>query len=236
MALRTSIRSAGRWLGAGVGFAAAAYATTVGLTWLRFGRAQQPAGDETDPVLDRFMPAYDIVERHHIRVEAPAAITFTAAREQDLMASSVIRAVFKARALMLRSAPDDEARPRTLIPQMLSLGWVILTEVPNREVVFGAVTKPWEPNPVFRSVPPDAFAAFAEPDYVKIAWTLRADPVVDGGSVFRTETRAVATAAAARDKFRRYWSFASPGIWLIRRMSLGPVKAEAERRTAAFAS
>jgi hypothetical protein len=48
-------------------------------------------------------------------------------------------------------------------------------------------------------------------------------------SVFRTETRAVATDAFARAKFRRYWSFVSPGIWLIRRMSLGPLKRE-ERR------
>ena len=37
---------------------------------------------------------------------------------------------------------------------------------------------------MFRSVPADEFAAFDEPDYVKIAWTLRADPVDDGTVVF----------------------------------------------------
>jgi hypothetical protein len=95
--------------------------------------------------------------------------------------------------------------------------------------VVGAVTKPWEPNPVFRSIPPDQFAAFAEPGYVKIAWTLRADPIDDGSSVFRTETRALATDPFARTRFRAYWSFLSPGIWLIRRMMLGPVKKAAER-------
>ena len=51
--------------------------------------------------------------------------------------------------------------------------------------------------------------------------------------MFRTETRAVATDAAARAKFRRYWSFLSPGIVLIRWLMLGPVKAEAERRAGA---
>ena len=108
--------------------------------------------------------------------------------------------------------------------------WVVLADVPDREVVVGAVTKPWEPNVTFRSVPADAFAAFAEPDYIKIAWTLRADPAHDGTSVFRTETRAVPTDAASRARFRRYWPVFSPGIKLIRRMALREVKARAEQR------
>jgi hypothetical protein len=48
--------------------------------------------------------------------------------------------------------------------------------------------------------------------------------------MFRTETRALATDATARARFRRYWAFASPGIALIRRLSLRPLRAEAERR------
>jgi hypothetical protein len=38
---------------------------------------------------------------------------------------------------------------------------------------------------------------------------------------------------AARAKFRRYWAVVSPGVGLIRRMMLEPVKREAERRAAA---
>ena len=51
-------------------------------------------------------------------------------------------------------------------------------------------------------------------------------------SVFRTETRAVATDVMARTRFRRYWSLLSPGTIVIRRMMLQPLKAEAERRAA----
>jgi hypothetical protein len=65
---------------------------------------------------------------------------------------------------------------------------------------------------------------------VKIAWTLRADPVDGEASIFRTETRAIATDAIARARFRRYWAFASPGIALIRHLSLRPLQREAERR------
>ena len=100
----------------------------------------------------------------------------------------------------------------------------------------GAVTQPWLANVVFRTLPPEEFVAFREPDYVKIAWTLRADPLTATESIFRTETRVVTTSPAARAKFRRYWAFASPGIILIRWASLGPLKAEAERRSRAAES
>jgi hypothetical protein len=110
----------------------------------------------------------------------------------------------------------------------------VLAEIPDREIVVGAVTKPWEPNVVFHALPPGEFAAFREPGYVKIVWTLRADPDGPGASVFRTETRALATDAIARGKFRIYWACFSPGIALIRRLSLGPLRREAERRAAAM--
>jgi hypothetical protein len=106
----------------------------------------------------------------------------------------------------------------------------VLAEVPGREIVMGAVTQPWHANVVFRPLPPDEFAAFNEPGYVKIVWTLRADPRGAHASIFRTETRAVATDAYARAKFRQYWSFLSPGIILIRWASLHPLKSKAERR------
>jgi hypothetical protein len=113
------------------------------------------------------------------------------------------------------------------------IGWGVLAERPGREIVMGAVTQPWLADVVFRPLPPEQFARFNEPGYVKIAWTLRADPAGETRSVFRTETRVVATDPGARRKFRRYWSFASPGIVLIRWLMLGPLKAEAEARVRA---
>src|SRR5262249_23604677 len=111
-----------------------------------------------------------------------------------------------------------------------ALGWGVLAEEPGREIVMGCVTQPWKASPTFRALPPDAFATSDDPDYVKIAWTLRVDPVAPGESIARTETRLIATDPRARAKFRWYWSVFSPGIVLIRHMALGLVKADAERR------
>lgn len=218
-------------IAAGAGLAVGAYAALVALGWARYGHASTGTGEEHDEQLERFVPRYDVVERHHIRVAAPASVTFAAAREQDLLDSPLTRAIFRARAIVLRAAPEREPAQRGgLLAQVQALGWGILVERPGREVVVGAVTKPWEANVTFRALPPDQFAAFSEPGFVKIAWTLRADPVSPGDSIFRTETRAVATDAEARRRFRRYWAFVSPGIATIRWLSLRPLKREAERR------
>ena len=174
------------------------------------------------------MPQYEICERHAIDSAAPADVALAAAKTFELESSRIVRAIFKGRELILRSSPDATTRPKGLLEFTKSIGWGVLAETPH-EIVMGAVTRPWEPNPAFRAVAPAEFAAFAEPGYVKIAWTLRADPTDDGGSTFRTETRAVATDPDARRKFRLYWSFLSPGIIAIREAMLRPLADAAER-------
>ena len=223
------------WLGSGasmlsacVGAAAVGYGACAAAAWFRYGHVRPATGQERDELLDRFLPDYDVVERHSIRVNAAAADTMIAARDQDLLAHPLTRSIFRMRELVLGATPDGRSRPRGLLASTLSLGWGVLAEVPDREIVVGAVTRPWEGNVEFRAVPPEEFAGFSQPGIVKIAWTLRADPLADGTSIFRTETRAAATDADARARFRRYWAFASPGIGLIRRLSLAPLKRAAE--------
>jgi hypothetical protein len=225
------LRTAARVAAGVVGLGAVGYVTYAAVTWLRYGHVIAGiAGGSPDPLLDTFMPGYEIVERHQIPVDASADITLAAAREQELLQLPVVRSLFKARELVLGSTPSQRPVPPGLLAQVLALGWVVLAEVPGREVVVGAVTRPWEANVVFRGLPPQEFAAFDEPAYIKIIWSLRADPVDANHSIFRTETRAVATDAVARTRFRAYWSLASPGIRLIRRLSLAPLKSAAERR------
>jgi len=224
------VRTAARWSAAALGVAAAAYGTYAGVTWYRYGHAAPPSSAEEDRLLDGFIRTYEVVERHQIRIAAPAAVTLAAARETDLQGSRLIRTIIRAREVILGATPDDRPRPRGLLAETQSLGWGVLAEIPGREVVVGAVTKPWEANVTFRALPPDQFATFNEPGYVKIVWTLRAVPITATESLFRTETRAIATDAAARRKFRRYWSLLSPGIIAIRWAVLGPLKKEAERR------
>ena len=225
------IASTAKVLAAGIGLGAAGYAAFAAVAWLRYGRTRPATGADKDDLLDRFMPNYEICGRHKIHVAATPEVALAASAETEFEQSPLIRAIFKAREWILRSAPALSNVPRGLLAQTQALGWGMLAQKQGREIVMGCVTKPWEANPVFRALPPEEFAAFHEPGYVKIAWTLKADPDGEGECTLHTETRAIATDPAARRKFRRYWALLSPGILLIRGLMLPGAKAEAERRS-----
>lgn len=76
-----------RVIGVLAGTAAAAalgYAGYVAVTWCRYGRTEPGPSPSSDPLLDRFMPRYEVRERHHTRVHAPASVTFAAAKQASL--------------------------------------------------------------------------------------------------------------------------------------------------------
>jgi hypothetical protein len=185
--------------------------------------------------LDRFIPIWEVRERHQTVVAAPAEVTWAAARALDLRQSPLVRAIFRARELLMGSAPALRPAVGDFVTEMLALGWRVLAEEPGRTLVMGAVTQPWKADVVFRGLPPEEFTRFAEPGYAKIAWTLEAEPCGAGRSVFRTETRVVTTDPGSRRRFRRYWVLLSAGIRLIRYASLRLVRREAERRARAGA-
>jgi hypothetical protein len=207
--------------------AALGYLGYVAVTWYRYGRTDSACA--SDPLLDRFFPGYEVRECHDKRVQAPASLTLATAKQISFRRSPVVRGIFALRSIpsRLRGTPQriDE---RGILQETLSLGWGVLAETPGREIVMGAVTQPWKADVVFRALPPERFAAFAEPGYVKIAWTLRADPIGSSNCVFRTETRVIATDAESRRRFRRYWAFLSPGILIIRYEILRLLKMETE--------
>jgi len=219
---------AGRILGGGVAAAALVGIAYVAWTWRRYGRVEHRGGQ--DPLLDRFLPVFEVAERHRIAVAAPAPVAFAAALRLDLERSPVVRAIFAGRELLMRAAPAPEVGSDSFLSRVLSLGWGILAEEPGREIVLGAVTKPWEANVKFRSLPPGEFAAFAEPGYAKIVWNLAVDPLGPGRSVCRTETRVTTTDPESRRRFRRYWSLVSPGVRLIRWETLRLIRRDAEQR------
>jgi hypothetical protein len=210
------------------------YAAYVASTWYRYGRTPAPSSRfelRDGSLIERFMPTCEVAERHEIRVDAPAEYTFAAARDMDVNRSALVRAIFALRTLpsrWRRELPERSSMP--LLAETLALGWRILAEIPERELVVGAVTQPWRAEVKFRGVDPNAFAGFAEPGYAKIVWTLEAESLGPATSRFRTETRVSTTDPRSRRLFRRYWAVLSPGILLIRRESLKLVKADAERR------
>ena len=218
----------GRVIGAAAATVALLGLGYVGVTWWRYGR--HTSSGHPDPLLDRLMPTYEVREQHEIKVAAPAEVTDAVARELNLRGSALVRAIFRGRELVMGSKPTRREQQQNFLTEVLGLGWQMLADEPGRELVVGAATQPWEANVVFRGLSPEEFAAFAEPGYVRIVWTLAIEPTAEDRSIFRTETRVATTDPESRERFRRYWSFLSPGILLIRYEILRLIRGEAERR------
>ncbi|HEU5183891.1 MAG TPA: hypothetical protein VFU01_04945 [Gemmatimonadaceae bacterium] len=214
--------------GGGVGALALFGFGYIARNWYRYGKVSK--NGKTDLLLDRFMPTYEVRERHETRVAAPVAIAYEAVRRMDMNRSRLVRGMFRARAIALRAKPEPLPQLEGFLEQAQSLGWGILAEEPGREIVLGAVTKPWMANVHFERLDPGRFTAFDGPGYVKIAFTMVAEPVDARSSIVKTETRVITTDRYARKRFRRYWTVVSPGVRLIRVEALRLVRADAERR------
>jgi hypothetical protein len=179
--------------------------------------------------VESLIPVPDASDRHERQVAADAGRAFAALRALDFNDLQIVRLIFAARPLLLLSRPGPPLPRGAFVDTAVAGGWRIVHEVPGREVIAAAVTQPWEPHVVFRGMPASDFLAFDEPNHVKIAWSLGARDAGPGRSVLYTETRAAATDAAARQRFRRYWMIVGQGIRLIRRIALAHVVRQLSR-------
>jgi hypothetical protein len=164
-------------------------------------------------LLDAVLPAWDVRETHGIRIAAPAERILSAVREAAPADAPLLRALFA-----LRGLPARAHEP--IWEQLLRGGFVQLAEEPGRELVGGAVGRPWNLfEPLLRGVD---FAAFDEPRYAKMAFGFHA---LDG--LLTTETRVLLTDDEARRRFARYWRVVGPLSALTRRSWLAAAKRRA---------
>jgi menaquinone-dependent protoporphyrinogen oxidase len=189
------------------------------------------SGFSTGGRIDSFISDADVAESHEILIRAPADLVFDVARNLDLLSIPLVNVIFRLREKFFRLRSKPRSHRQGLVAETMALGWGVLVERPHRELVMGAVTQPWVGEVKFRSIAPECFANFAEPDLVKIAWTLEVEPVDQGLTRFRTQTRVLATDQNARRKFRRYWRLVGTGIILIRRLGNRAIRRESERRS-----
>jgi hypothetical protein len=181
-------------------------------------------------LLDRFAPTPQVQERQTTLVRAPADLVQEVARNFDLVSIPAVRAIFWLRGKVLRAIGRAPARGFGLAAYTQSIGWGVLVDQPGRAYVSGAACRPWEADVHFSPIPAEGFSSYAEPEHVKIVWSLETEPVEPDLTRLSTETRVVATDENARVKFRRYWLLFGIGIVTIRWFLLPAVRREAGRQ------
>lgn len=180
--------------------------------------------------LDPFMPVFDARERFAVTVHAPAPRVDQIAREFDMQSIPLVRHIFRMREWLMRVKADPRP-PQGFIAEMQGLGWGTLADRPGELFVAGATCQPWLGDVRFTAVPPDHFRRFADPEQVKIVWSLECRAVSPSTTELVTETRVEATDAPARARFLHYWRWARFGIIPIRWLLLPAIRKRAEIST-----
>jgi hypothetical protein len=182
--------------------------------------------------LDRFLPQYDVHERHSIAVDAAPATVLAEVLRMTPRDVPVMVALMAVRLLpeLLRGRRALGLSDRPIVEQMERAGFVRLATTDD-ELVLGVVGRFWRPSGGRGRISAEGFAHFAEPGWAKAAVNFRA--VREGDhTLLSSETRILATDAAARRRFRCYWRLIYPGSAAIRVAWLRAIRGRAQRAKA----
>jgi hypothetical protein len=186
-------------------------------------------------LIDDALPRFDAVERHSTLVRAPRRRVYAALHTADLGGASLIRLLLWLRSLPgrrrapARAADPARARPPFTLSVLLEHGFVLLADVPDEEVVVGAVGRFWTAKGERYSIDAARFRDFDRPGTAIAAWNFSLSDAGADMTRVSTETRVRCTDAGSRRRFRAYWLVVRPFSGLIRRLMLRQLRLAVER-------
>jgi hypothetical protein len=191
--------------------------------------------------LDRLVPGPHLLEIDRIDLAAPAARVWERVRHGQLAQSLPIRALFAIRSIASGPHTSLAASSTFRIDDLKSTrehpGFEILVDEPPCEMAVAAIGKVWRLDiPFVHVANADEYAAFAQPGFIKVAWSIRVLPRGERQSHIELELRVEATDVRSWRKFRRYFHLIGPFSRAIRRSllralvrDLGPPDTRKER-------
>jgi hypothetical protein len=172
-------------------------------------------------LIDNFMPKYDFVETHDIRIRANAETVYQALWKFDACESWITRWLF-----FLRGLPSD----KMTLNDLKRFRFEILDQIINRELVIGLAGRFWSINGSLQEVNAGNFRQFDKKGFAKAAWNFSIDES-ENETRLTTETRIQCLDEESRKSFGFYWTFIQPFSGLIRNEMLKSVKKKAEAKS-----
>jgi len=175
--------------------------------------------------LDCLVPAPRLRELDELEIPAPLVHVWEALREGELAPAPLVRALFALRTLPEGTAGTEPAPASLRIDTLHSTparpGFQLLVELPRRELAVGAIGQVWKAQlPFVHVADADAFAAYAEAGFVKVAWALQVEALRPEATRVALELRVDATDEAAWSAFSHYFLVIGPASRFIRRAAL----------------
>lgn len=179
--------------------------------------------------IQHFLPRPRLTEIDRIFVKAKPELAWETARHFDASDIPWVRLLFDIRALpdLLKGKKRTEEDRSVGVDEVAreGTGFMILDEIPGREVVVGSVGQFWHLNIPFAKVAPADFRDFKEPGWGKLAWAIAVEPYGEGSTV-SLELRTTATDDESWEKLSRYYSVIGIGSRLIRHSGMAHLEAE----------
>lgn len=173
--------------------------------------------------IQKYLPKPRHTEIHRIYVKASPEQAWEMARHFDAAEIPWVKLLFDIRTLPEKFSGKEQAPEAAgvSVDQVVSdgTGFMLLTEVPGREVVVGSVGQFWHLNIPFANVSPDTFRDFEAPGWGKLAWAISVEPYRDGSTV-SLELRTTATDERSWDKLSKYYRIIGIGSRMIRNSAM----------------
>ena len=175
-------------------------------------------------IADEYLPAYDVVMRHAVRVPAPAPAVWAALHRPTSGAPGTC-----ARCSRSEGLRRPRGGQRLTLDRLVRGGFIPLGERAGREIALGLIGRFWLLSGGRVTSTAEEFRHFARPAHAKVVWTFTVE--AEGPAITRlvTETRVQCLDAASRRRFGLYWLVVRPFSGLIRHAMLRAVAREATR-------
>lgn len=220
-------------------------ATTVGAAlvgiayWYRRPVATWQKADSQENLLRNFLPKAEFTGEVSIVIHAPPEAISSAIRRVALSDMPLANWLGQLRYLPRKLAGKDEAPKQVTTQPFIKFlqdegGNIVLAEVPNRELIFGAIGKfhQFTDQSFVPLHTPQDFIEFSDPDYQKLAMSFVITPLSDGTAARLSLIHGThALSDRARRNFALYWLFIKPGGNFVSWCMLRAIKALAEAST-----
>jgi len=165
-------------------------------------------------LIDSFLPDFDVHECHALEIAVPAETVYAALRNMRFSGSRVIRALFALRGLpALFRKSRAHPRPASLglsLSDLLRSGFILLGELPQREILLGLIGKFWTTTGSLQKVTAQEFNDYTTPGFAKAVWNFSLTALSPSRTRLATETRVLCLEDGSRRRFRVYWFFIRP--------------------------
>lgn len=165
---------------------------------------------------EKFLPKAQYQSQVAVNIPETAANIYPFLLKLDFSKAWLTRWLFR-----IRGIPTSSLNMNGLY----AMKFCLLESLPNEGLVLGLMGQFWTPSGKLQTIQPGDFHR-EHPEFAKVTWEFRIEPLLSGKSRLITETRIFCPNRSIQSRFSRYWFFVKPFSNITRLDMLRALKKE----------